>query len=91
MRHEYLNGCDTSPIAFLEAVSVRPSARRIGLARALIHEVEQWARGKEVAELASDAIVDNDVPLAMHAASGFEETERVVYFRKQLHAKLPPH
>jgi aminoglycoside 6'-N-acetyltransferase I len=35
-------------------------------------------------EFASDALLDNSGSLAAHAACGFEETERVVYFRKRL-------
>ena len=35
-------------------------------------------------ELASDALIDNAVSHGMHRRLGFEETERVVYFRKDL-------
>ena len=35
-------------------------------------------------ELASDAGIDNTVSHGMHTGLGFEETERVVYFRKDL-------
>jgi len=41
------------------------------------------------AELASDAMLDNTVAQAMHAALDFEETERVVYFRRLL-TPMPP-
>jgi aminoglycoside 6'-N-acetyltransferase I len=34
--------------------------------------------------LASDALLDNGASHAMHRALGFEETERVVFFRKPL-------
>lgn len=84
LRHDYVNGCETSPVAFLEGIYVVPSARRSGVARHLIEHVEIWARAKGCTEFASDALLDNFDSQAMHGALGFEETERVVYFRKAL-------
>lgn len=91
LRHDYVNGCETSPVAFLEGLYVRPAERRNGVANALIDAVEHWARDQGVIELASDVVIGNDVSLAVHAASGFEETERVVYFRKLLHPTRSTH
>ena len=54
--------------------------------RALIAAVEAWTREQGCTELASDALIDNAASHAAHAACGFEETERVVYFRKPLQA-----
>ena len=84
LRHDYVNGCRTSPVAFLEGIFVEPGARGKGIARALIAAIEDWARSLSVAELASDAAPDNGPSLAMHNALGFEETQRVVFFRKSL-------
>ena len=41
-----------------------------------------WAQAQGCDELASDALLDNETSQAMHRALGFEETERVVFFRK---------
>jgi L-amino acid N-acyltransferase YncA len=82
IRHDYVNGTQSSPVAFLEGIYVHPSARRQGVARALVLAVEQWAGVRGCRELASDALLDNEASHAMHRALGFEETERVVYFRK---------
>ncbi len=46
--------------------------------------VAAWAKERGLTELASDALLDNSVSHAAHKAIGFEETERVVYFRKRL-------
>lgn len=46
--------------------------------------VSDWARSKGMSELGSDASLDNTTSHAMHAALGFDETQRVVYFRKAL-------
>ena len=86
LRHDYVNGCKTSPVAFLEGIYVVPAHRRSGAARRLIAAVEDWARACGCSEFASDAALDNIDSHRMHAALGFEETQRVVYFRKELRA-----
>jgi aminoglycoside 6'-N-acetyltransferase I len=79
-----VNGCETSPVAFLEEIYVEPWARRQGVARRLVGVVQQWARQMSCSEMASDALLENTDSHGMHLALGFEETERVVYFRKLL-------
>jgi predicted O-methyltransferase YrrM/GNAT superfamily N-acetyltransferase len=82
VRSDYVNGAETSPVAFLEGIYVVPPARRQGVARALCDAVVAWARGKGLSELMSDALLGNGESHAMHAGIGFAETERVVYFRR---------
>jgi aminoglycoside 6'-N-acetyltransferase I len=84
LRTDYVNGCDTSPVGFLEGIYVQPNWRRRGVARRLSAAVEDWAAGMGCSELASDALLENTGSHRMHTALGFEETERVVYYRKQL-------
>lgn len=86
IRRDYVNGTETSPVGFLEGLYVAPVWRRSGVGRALVAAVEQWTRQQGCSELASDALIDNTVSHAAHAAYGFEETERVVYFRKRVGA-----
>lgn len=84
MRSDYVPGCATSPVAFLEGIYVAPPWRRRGVARRLCVEAEAWARRQGCREFASDALIDNSISHRMHAALGFEEIERVVFFRKSL-------
>jgi aminoglycoside 6'-N-acetyltransferase I len=84
LRNDYVNGCTTSPVAFLEGIYVKPQVRRQGVARALVDAVERWGRESGCRELASDALLENSDSHAMHRGLGFEETERVVYFRRGL-------
>ena len=86
LRTDYVNGTDSSPVAFLEGIYVAPAYRRQGVGGLLVAAVASWARERGCSELASDAPLDNLASHAMHAALGFEETERVVYFRKPLPA-----
>ncbi|MCZ7466573.1 aminoglycoside 6'-N-acetyltransferase [Rhizobium rhizogenes] len=84
LRRDYVNGCDTSPVAFLEGIYVEKAFRGQGIAASLVAEVTRWAVRQGVSELASDADIANVDSHRMHTALGFEETERVVYFRKLL-------
>lgn len=84
LRHDYVNGCESSPVGFLEGIYVVPDRRSRGVARALCSAVETWVREHGCSELASDTGLTNVASQRAHAAMGFEETERVVYYRKRL-------
>ncbi len=84
LRRDYVNGCETSPVAYLEGIFVRPEDRGRGIGRGLLRSVQTWALEQGCSELASDADLDNLASQAFHMALGFEETERVIYFRKLL-------
>ncbi|OYU34688.1 MAG: aminoglycoside 6'-acetyltransferase [Novosphingobium sp. PASSN1] len=84
IRHEYVNGCEDSPVLFLEGICVAPEARRRGVARRLVAAVAEWGRARGCGEFASDAWHDDTESHAFHLAAGFAETERVVYFRQEL-------
>ena len=84
VRTDYVNGALSSPVAFLEGLYVVPDSRRKGIAKSLVSTVSQWAGSVGCSELASDALLDNEISHAVHRALGFQETERVVFFRKTL-------
>ena len=84
IRHEYVNGCEDSPVLFLEGICVAPAMRRQGLARRLVAAVADWGRTQGLREFASDTWHDDTESHAFHLAAGFAETERVVYFRQEL-------
>lgn len=84
VRHDYVNGTEASPVAFLEGLFVVAEQRRQGIAARLVREVAAWAQAQGIAELASDALLENRTSHAVHRALGFQESERVVFFRKAL-------
>lgn len=51
IRRDYVNGCETSPVGFLEGIYVLPGFRRRGVARALITAVERWPHRKDARNL----------------------------------------
>ena len=86
LRGDYVNGTESSPVGFVEGVYVVPAWRRTGIARRLFAAIGDWARARGCRELASDALLDNEVSQRAHLALGFRETERVVYFARPLTA-----
>jgi aminoglycoside 6'-N-acetyltransferase I len=84
VRVDYVNGTDSSPVGFLEGLYVVPEHQRRGIGRALVDAACQWTLQQGCSELASDTWLHNVSGQRAHAAYGFEETERVVYFRKRL-------
>ena len=84
VRRDYVNGCTTSPVAFLEGIYVRPENRTSGIGQSLVAAIIEWARSLGLTEFASDASIDDDVSHRFHRAVGFVETERVVFFGRSI-------
>jgi aminoglycoside 6'-N-acetyltransferase I len=84
IRSDHVNGTESSPVAFLEGLYVVPQARRKGVAAVLVEAACEWARRAGCREIASDAVLENAISHVVHRALGFEETERVVFFRRKL-------
>lgn len=79
-----VEGCAPGAVGFLEGWFVDAGFRRHGVGAMLVGAAEEWARGQGCVEFGSDTEVDNHVSIAAHKALGFEETERLVCFRKAL-------
>lgn len=80
----YAEGCETSPVAYLEGWYVDADCRREGLGTRLVEAAEAWALSHGYREMASDTELDNGVSLTAHLALGYEEVERQICFRKRL-------
>lgn len=81
---EYGEGCETSPVGYLEGWFVYPELRGSGVSGALTQAAEDWARGKGCTEMASDTWLDNAASIRAHEKLGYFEAERLVHFVKQL-------
>jgi len=84
IRNDYVNGTETSPVVFIEAIYVRPEYQRHGIGRELIEYAENFAREKGIKEIASDCYIDNDSSEMFHKSCGFIEKERVICFAKKV-------
>ncbi len=84
LRSDPVNGCASSPVAFLEGIFVDATRRRRGVARALCEAAERWAAERGCTEFASDALLENIISRNFLQAVGFVPTERVIFFRKEL-------
>ncbi len=87
LRHDYVEGANSSPVAYLEGVFVKAPYRRMGTARRLLSMCKEWARGKGCVELASDCELNNDVSLGFHLNYGFNEANRIICFIKNIQPK----
>ena len=81
---EYVDGCRTSPVGYLEGIYVRPEHRKRGVATELVRAGESWALARGCTEMGSDARIGNERSISFHKAAGFRETERQVVFLKEI-------
>jgi aminoglycoside 6'-N-acetyltransferase I len=82
----YAEGCQMSPVAYIEGWYVDAESRRHKLGTRLVQAAEAWARNQGLKEIASDTQIENAVSIQAHASLGYEEVERLVCFRKALDA-----
>jgi len=80
----YGEGCETSPVGYIEGIYVDEEMRGQGLSLRLMRAAEDWAREKGCTEIASDTWLENEASIQMHLRLGYEEMERLVHFAKRL-------
>ena len=81
---DYGEGCETSPVGYIEAWYVDQHIRGQKLGRELVHVAEGWAREKGCTEMASDTWLENETSIAAHLKLGYQEADRLVHFMKRL-------
>ena len=84
LRHDYVEGTQSSPVGYLEGIFVSEGYRKRGFAAELLSECEKWAKEKGCTEFASDCELGNADSVSFHKSLGFEEANRIVCFRKGL-------
>ena len=84
LRHDYVEGTESSPVGYLEGIFVSEGYRKQGFAAELLSECEKWAKEKGCTENASDCELGNADSVRFHMSLGFEEANRIICFRKDL-------
>ena len=81
----HADGCDAArAVGYLEGWYVAESHRKRGIGRKLLQAAEDWARKQDCKEMASDALLENELSQHVHKALGFEEVDRCVRYRRTL-------
>ena len=84
LRHDYVEGTDSSPVGYLEGIFVKEEYRKQGYAKELLSACEQWVREQGCKEFASDCELSNTDSFAFHMSMGFEEANRIICFTKKI-------
>lgn len=84
LRYDYVEGCSTSPVGYLEGLYVEENYRRKGIAKMLVKNCENWAKASNCLEFASDCELDNKLSQEFHKHLGFEEANRIVCYKKKI-------
>ncbi len=84
IRNDYVEGSNSSPVAYIEGILVREEHRNKGFARQLTKKAEAWGRKRGLSELGSDAEIKNKSSVEFHKKVGFLEVNRVVCFLKKI-------
>jgi aminoglycoside 6'-N-acetyltransferase I len=81
---KYAEGCESSPVGYIEGWYVDEDLREQGVGKALVEAAEEWARSQGLSEMGSDTWLENEVSIQAHLKLGYEEAERLVHFVKRI-------
>lgn len=87
---DVVDGCTTSPVAYLEGIWVDPDARRSGVAVALVRRATEWAASWGLAEMGSDCLVENEASASLHRAAGFQAGDAVLQWHRRIEKEEAP-
>jgi aminoglycoside 6'-N-acetyltransferase I len=86
----HAEGCDPShAVGYVEGWYVAENSRQRGIGKRLLAAAEDWARRQGCVEMASDAVIDNQLSQRVHERLGFSVVERSVHFHKALRGGRP--
>lgn len=89
-RREYVEGTTTSPVAYIESISIDDDYRDMGCTKALVRACEAYASMCGCHEIATDCSVSDESAREFLSSIGFDEVRQVSCFvhnidRKNLH------
>ncbi len=84
LRNDWVEGANDLPVAYIEAIYVKPNYQKRGIGKKLVDMGEKWGKQKGCKQLASDTEMGNLISIDFHEKMGFEEASRIVCFIKEL-------
>ena len=84
LRHDYVEGCQNGPTAYLEGIFIIPDYRSQGIGDKLLSFAISWAENRGISQLASDVEFDNQLSQNFHFKYGFREVGRTVHYVLEL-------
>ena len=79
-----VDGCLSSPVAYLEGLYLAPEHRGKGIGSDIIKILIQWCKKKGYSEFATDTEIKNEKAQRFYKSLGFKEVDRVVEYRLEL-------
>jgi aminoglycoside 6'-N-acetyltransferase I len=79
-----VDGCLGGPVGYIEGIYLVPTWRGLGLGPGMIEAVAEWFKSQGCRDMATDAEMENPEAQQFWADLGFEETWRIVQYRKSL-------
>ena len=80
----FVDGCLGGPVGYIEGVYVTLGERKQGYAGELIEFATSWFRSKGCRDMAADAELANLIAQDFLTRAGFDETYRVVEYKRSL-------
>lgn len=80
----FVDGCLGGPVGYIEGIYVVPGERARGYGRELTEFAAHWFRSKGCRDMAADAELSNLAAQDFLIAEGFDETYRIVEYKRSL-------
>lgn len=84
LRSDYVEGCISSPIWYVEWIFVLDEYRHQKIALHLIERAGEWLKERGCTQIWSDTTIDNTISQEFHTKIWFKEVSRIVHFIKDL-------
>lgn len=80
----FVEDCHSDHVGYLEGWFIESNYRQHGIGKKLVKSAEQWAKSHGCEEMASDSEIGNNLSVIAHSKLGYEETSRLIHWRKEL-------
>lgn len=84
IRNDYVEGCSSLGVGYIEGIYVCKPHRRNQIAYTLINHVKDYFKSIGLTEIGSDTELENEISQIFHKAIGFKEVSKNVHFIMKL-------